>query len=139
MVFGTWDTQNYQTCNKVYSKRSCTACANFCLKLFNGHIHFSLNNCWWAMRHRLIDVVLKWSNSLYSRTEVEVKLTTQLHLLMMWGMSGTKHILPPYALMTRMGTTLPRAVHYWKKDQHEYYIKLAKKSNLPSIQIKLSI
>jgi len=105
VVFGTWEAQNHQTPNKVCSERSWTAHANFCLKLFDGHIHFSWNNYWWAMRHRLIGVVLKWSNNLYSGTEEEVKLTTQLRLLMMWGMSGTIPILPPYAFMSCMGTT----------------------------------
>jgi len=59
------------------------------------------------MRHRLIGVVLKWSNSLYSGIEVEVKLTVHIHLLMMWGMSGTIPILPPYSFMACMETTLP--------------------------------
>lgn len=115
MIFGTGDAHNHQTYNKVCSKHSWTTCASFCLKLFVGYIRFSWNNYWWAMRHRLIGVVLKWSNSLYSGIEVEVKLTTQLHLQMMWGMSGTIPILPPYAFMACVGTTLPRAFPYWKK------------------------
>ena len=54
----------------------------------------SWNNYWWAVWHRLIGVVMKWSSSLYSGIEVEMKLSTYFHLLLRQGMSGVVPILP---------------------------------------------
>lgn len=88
----------------------------FAQTFFNNlkQTRISWNNYWWAVWHRLIGVVMKWSSSLYSGIEVEMKLPTYFHLPLRRGMSGVVSVLPQYAFMACMGTTLPRAVHYWK-------------------------
>jgi hypothetical protein len=91
------------------------------------------------MRQRFMGVVSKWSSSLYSGIELEVKLTTHLHLVLRWGMSGAVPILTPYAFMSHTGTTLSRTVCYWKLIDMVTTWEIGKRHKPPSIQEKLSI